>query len=124
MDLQPLSEMLDEMLAEAASESDEAVLAQSAQLGVPANPAIVHEYDRRYDEAVRAMESDLGPPEPGPGADSSAEWPAADRLACWDRGDGLVYVALVRQEGAILILAGVRPRPVKPQTITLRPPGD
>lgn len=112
------------MLAEAPQTGDEATLAQSAPLGSPADPAIVHEYDRRYDEAVRTMEADLGAPEPGPGAQSSAEWPAADRVTCWERKDGMVYLALVRQEGCILILAGARPAQIKQHTITLRPPGD
>jgi hypothetical protein len=126
VDIQPLPELLEELLHDASDDGLEVCLASSGELPEAQLDAVASEYVLRFERALGTVVAQRGEPSFRGAADSPdfPVWADAAELGLWSEPAGLIYVALRERGAGMQLVAGARPHPIGRDTITLLPPSD
>ncbi len=124
MEIQPLSQMLDDLLLASEELGAEICLAETPLTDLDSR-AIRNEYGQRYARGVAAAAEGFGAPS-FRGNDQKPGFPAdlrCQEVTCWHRPLGMVYLALSLDHEGVRLLAGCRPRLLqRAQANTITPP--
>jgi hypothetical protein len=126
VEIQPLAEMLEDLLREASEAGGEVYLAEAALGPNDDREALRTEYEHRYQRAVAAVSETKGPPQfEGPGQEANqALLSHCERAASWPIPTGFIYVGLIYLDASCAVVGGAAPH-APPQAIeTLLPPPD
>lgn len=126
VEIQPLAEMLEDLLREASAAGGEVYLAEAAVGPNDDREALRAEYEHRYRRAVAAVSETRGPAEfEGPGIEADHALLAhCERAACWSISAGFIYVGLVCVDASLAVVGGAAPAAPPDAIETLLPPSD
>jgi hypothetical protein len=124
--IQPLAEMLEDLLWEASGAGGEVCLAEALVAPQEDLEALRAEYAQRYGRAIASVSERCGPAH-FEGVAQESELSAVshcERIAYWHRPAGLIYVGLMASDTALAVVGGAAPNVAARNADTLLPPPD